>query len=417
MSKENIIVNEEKDLAGNKAAGDNNGKKRFLALSSKYRIAGFIGLFLVVIFILGMVIVFRDDITYENFNYMFRDLDTLMPEYTGQRGTVYFDASGDRSMVPFRGSLAIISPKNISFYNLKGSNTFTDSFSMSKPLSSVSVKYLLVYDIGGNTYKLYNGYTFSEGEETEYPITAGAVSDSGVYAVATKNLQYRTVVDVFNENYHKTATIYKDRYISDLKISSSGEKIIILTVNGNGGQMNSEISVVSPTGSEPLFETTLDGVYAVSCNFFKDGGFNILTDSGVYFYDGKYNLINTYGNSADSVLNYYTYGNYCGVVIRKNIVGYNSALTILDSRGNIVSTQSLSGEILGMTASDNGFFFLHNGSLDRISFYGQKDSAALPSSPNTIVVDNGNIIIGFSGSAVIYPETNLFLSKGKASGE
>ena len=383
--------------------------KRYLNLARKLRNAGFVLLFVLILFVLGMFIVFREDITYENFNYMFRDLDTVLPEYTGQRGSVYFDAAGDKILIPFRGSLGIVSPENVAFYNLRGNNTYTDNVSMISPMATSSVKYLLVYDLGGTRYKLYNGYTFSEGEEYEFPITCGAVADNGVYAIASRNLQYRTVVDIYNENFHKTSTVYKDRYLVDLKINKTGDKIMILTVNGSAGEFNTEICIVSPKGDEPLFEEELKGVYATECNFFANDNFSVLTDNGLMFYNSSFNYLNTYGTASNTVMNYITFGNYAGVVYSKNIVGYDSEVFVLNSRGEVKSEQTISGEVLSVAGSDNGFYFLHNGTIERVHFYGNsKDVAELPMSPNSIVIDNGNLIVGFSGSAVIYPENGLF---------
>lgn len=50
---------------------------------------------------------------------------------------------------------------------------------------------MIVYDLGGNYYSVYNSLEKLSEKFTAYPIAAAAGTDNGMYAVLTRSAEYK----------------------------------------------------------------------------------------------------------------------------------------------------------------------------------------------------------------------------------
>ena len=152
----------------------------YIDLSHHLKIAKMFLILFLVVFLLLMITVFRQDITVENYQYMIRLFTTSESgDYAGDFQPIFYDASGATRLGIFHGDLAVVKRDGVNLYSMGGSNTMEHPVSYSSPAIITRGKYMLTYDIGGYSFDIFNNFSHLAGETYDYPISTAAVSREG----------------------------------------------------------------------------------------------------------------------------------------------------------------------------------------------------------------------------------------------
>lgn len=402
-----IDVSSPRELEVTPVAGVN---EYYIDISNKFRTAKFITLVILIVFILIMISVFRSDITLENCKYLVRFFSSANTVYSGDYDNIYYDTAGVVSIDMFNEDLVAVKNDSIELYDLNGNNVASYDINQTAPTVVTNGKYMLVYDLGGNSFSLFNNFSLLTSGSYDYPISLGAVSPDGMYAIVTKSLDYQSVIYLYDHNFNLISKIYKDKYVTDVKIDDSGDKLLCVSSYAENGRFVSEVMTYAPYTDTPESSIQLDNVFSVSCGFFSDGGYSALTDHSLMFFDssnekkGEYFLGNIV--PTDCLIT----DNYAVLCYSENIVGSHSRIVVFDTNGKILTDNSVDDKVLSICAYMEKLYILTDSRAAYINMNtGEQLECKVEKSATSIFApDSGSVVIGYSNMAKAYKTGDLF---------
>ncbi len=223
-------------------------------------------------------------ITYRNFYYFFKDLDASAEGVDVlHNDSVTYPTARQQSFTLYRGGLAVAGNNSVTVFTATGRQTVSQTVSYQNPVAEGKGKYLLVYEMGGTQYSLYNSYTQVFSGKSKYPINGAAVSDSGVYALLSSSDEYTSVVSLYSSNFSCIGNYYKTGYVTDLAINENGSLLAILTASAKGDSFETSVKFYAPGENTPRGKTELSDSLMLSCCFMQSGILALLsTDKAVF---------------------------------------------------------------------------------------------------------------------------------------
>ena len=226
-------------------------------------------------------------ITYRNFYYFFKDLNTSFEsiEMFGNE-SVSYPTADEQSFVLYRNGLAVASNTAVTVFTETGRQTLSQNISYKNPVAKGTGKYLLVYELGGTQYSLYNSYTQIYTGKSDHPIQNAAVSDSGMYAIVSSSEEYTSVVSLFNSNFSLINRYNKNGYVMDLDISENGAQIAVLTSSAQNGLFHTELWFYEVGSADKGTSVSIGNSLALRCAYTSSGGVSVLCNNGLSFLKG-----------------------------------------------------------------------------------------------------------------------------------
>ncbi len=346
----------------------------YIRLSARYKIAKFSSMLVLILFILFMVTSFREEITVENLRYFLTYIDTRQPDSTGSGDQIQHEAESVIDMGLYKGSLALVGNETVSLYDLQGDTIFTVSKANSSPILLTSDKYMLVYNIGGTSYQIYNTVSCLHEDTFGYPISCAALNDNGMFLVATKSREYRAVVHVydkdFNDIYHWSSP---DKYVVAADIHNNDKEFVIAAFGTTQtGEYYTEVLVCETGVEEKKAQFQIDNAMPLSVAYSANGGFVLLCDTGFYFYNASCELTQTVSFSGEIPIRAETSGDYSYYAMNKNVVGSTHDVTVLGDTGNVLFTGQIDGEISDSVLCTDAAYFLLEREVVRAAYQTQQ---------------------------------------------
>ena len=281
------------------------GDEYYAAVSSRYKIVGRVFTVLLVVFLLFSILTNMSNITYENLFYFAREFGSAVDMASVQYETLSYDVYKDQSFTLYRGGIAAVSPSNVSLYTATGRKTFGGRSSYVAPFSVASKKYLLVYDVSGNGFSLYNSFSKVYSETFENPVTDAAISDSGAFAVVTRSSEFKTVINVYSDNINLIGRYNYKEYAFDVAMDNDGKRMAVLFYSAGDGTGVTELRVYDITESHKsdkedslgrvVFKEQYNGVFPLGCTFLDNGSLSVVTDGTISVLDEKYGVVSSIG--------------------------------------------------------------------------------------------------------------------------
>ncbi len=334
--KEKILRRE--DFAG---AGD----AYYATVSARYKIAQRVFSLLLILFILISIFANIRDITYGNFFYFVRDFGNAVDIESTNYETLAYDVYPNQTFSLYRGGLAAVSPSNVSVFTATGRRTLRSRSDYVIPYAVCSDKYVLVYDMSGTSFALYNSFSKVYTENFENAVTDAAISDSGVFAVVTSSAEYKSVIQVYNKNIKPIGKYSKDMYAIDTAIDADGERMAVLYYSVGDGRGASTVRVYDvserkndsrdPDEERILFETVLPYEFPLACSFLEKGRLSVITDSSATVLDDLYNVYEEqrYGGEVSAV---YADEGGAAVALKTGALNDVNKIIAFDSEGKLL---------------------------------------------------------------------------------
>lgn len=383
----------------------------YIDVANKFKTAKFIGIIILVAFVLVMISVFRSDVTLENCKYLVRFFSSANTTYSGDFENIYYDTSGVVSVDVFNEDLVTIKSDSVEFYDMRGNNIASYEINQISPTAVSCGKYMLVYDLGGTTYKLFNNFSSLTEGSFEQPIYSAAVSSEGMYAIATKGLDYQSVIYLYDHHFNLISKIYKDRFITDLEIDSSGEKLLCTSFVAEQGRYMSEVMTYAPYTDKEESNHKLNDSFAACCGFFEKGGYSVLTEKALLFYDEANNPVSEYPLGNNVPTGCIMLDNYCVLTFNESIVGSDTRILAFSYEGSLKLDSNVSSKLLSTDSCLEMLYLLCEGELLRIDL-NTGERAAAPVDPDVssvCVSDNDTVVLGYSNMAKAFKAKELFV--------
>lgn len=226
-------------------------------------------------------------ITYENFYFFFKDLNASVEtvDAVGANAVTY-PTSQQQSFAMYRKGLAVAGRESVMLFTATGRQTVSQIIDYQSPVAVGSGRYLLVYDLGGVQYSLYNSYAQIQTGKTDRPIRGAAISENGMYALITDSAMKTSEVLLFSNRFALINRYDINEFVMDVAINQNGTRIAILTSSTASGLFQTKLWLYKPreeTGSVRDVGSEL----GLSCAFTDAGGVSVLCgNSLVYLTEG-----------------------------------------------------------------------------------------------------------------------------------
>ena len=157
------------------------------AISARLGILQVILYFVLFAFVILSFISNTELITYRNFYYFFKDLNTSFESISVySEESVSYSTADEQSFVLYRNGLAVAGNTSVTIFTETGRQTLSQTIAYKHPFAEGSGKFLLVYELGGTHYSLYNSYTQIYAGTSEFPMET-EVPASSVPGVCNKS--------------------------------------------------------------------------------------------------------------------------------------------------------------------------------------------------------------------------------------
>ena len=370
----------------------------YLVLAGRFKTAKYITVFVLVLFLLTNVVLFRDEITVENLRYLFKDMEMGDNVNVISKETIKYDADAQVQLALYKGDLVVAGGSYFYLCDLQGNKRLSENSRFSNPVVVSGDKYLLLYGLSENTYTIYNTFSELHTDTLEFPITGAAVSSKGMYAIVTRTAEYRSVVYLYNANFERIGAVYKDKYVMDVCFNKDSSELLITSLYSENGNYCTEIMNYVPLSENASSSIAVEGSMPLKSGYNKDGGYSVVFDDKIEFYDSEFNLRNTYvypGNVVPvtvEITNEYTV-----LVYGKNMVGNSVNVLVFNSNGDCILDAEAEGSTKEVKCNNKYVYLLNDGTVGKLSVssgdikYYDIERNAL----ELLVVDESNVLVGY----------------------
>lgn len=227
-------------------------------------------------------------ITYQNLYYFFKDLhasaeavDVLHTE------AVSYPTDDEQSFTLYRRGLAVAGNNSVTLFTASGRQTLSETIQYQNPVAVGTGKYLLVYELGGVNYSLYNSYTRIHVGQTAHPIRTAKISTSGICAFVSYSADYDSVVELYDRNFERINRYTYHSYVSDVAVNEKGNVLAVLTSTPTDGKFVTSLRLYTPGTTETIAETELDCGLGLCCAFSSSGTVEVLSGNGIFLFSSR----------------------------------------------------------------------------------------------------------------------------------
>lgn len=324
----------------------------YLKVSRRYMAAGIVLMLALLAYIVCVMLFFGEYVTYDNLKYLVRDWSAMTMPGGEEFTSIVYNGTDNTDFRYFRNGLAVCNPDSYMYYDTTGIQLIEDDLGYTDPAVIPSDRYMLVYDVGGEEYSVYNQLTQIISRETDGKIIAGDIADDGSLVLVTRSRETRFVVEVYNAAFNKTMNIYKENYVLDAAVSPNGEMIIICSAVPAETDFNTEIEICRSGQSERI--ALLNYQHTMPLDVLaSDDGFTLLCDNGIYFFDYEGHINESAGFDGMSLSCADMNGVTSAVVGSVNALGSENRIMVFDKSGYLLYSQVMHSRVSGIYASRN----------------------------------------------------------------
>ena len=318
-------------------------------------------------------------ITYQNFYHFFQDLGaTASASEVFSEEAVIYPTSSEQSFTLYREGLAIAGNQSLTLFSSSGRQSFSVNLdNYRNPIAEGKGKYLLVYELGGTRYSLYNFYTKLHEGTTERPITGATVADNGMYAIISSTEQYASVVSLYNDRFDLVGRynyVESDGYVMDADVTEDGSSIAILTSASAGDGFRTVLRIYKPGEKSAVKETLLGTSLGLDCSFSNKSALIVLCTNGIFFTTAKGEIVATQSFQKASPVASVMDERGVAVVLEGADASQKDRLLVFDPDGKLQYQASVSDRIHQISRYGNSIFLLSTGQIRRISVKGGNDT-------------------------------------------
>lgn len=316
----------------------------YIGISKKYRAAKVISVVLLACFLLFMLVFYRDSITYENLVYLARDLDTDVTAGALTYNNLSYDESYEADFEIFRNRIAVAKNTGFTLYSRAGGVDLSYDSTVAEPMLCTSDQYALMYDAGGGEYSLYTAIGQVHSDKTSYEIEDACISDSGTFALLTRNNSSRFLVTVYSEDFRELGWYHKDKLVMDMSIDRNGEYLAMASADVKSTGISTQISM-GKIGTKEMVSLEYEGMMPVACEYTESGKLFVLCDSALLVFDNEKETARVdFAGFTPGM--FHVDGDIIAISFAKNVSGTQSDLKVFDTAGKEMYNTKINGKIV-----------------------------------------------------------------------
>lgn len=303
-------------------------------------------------------------ITYQNFYYFFKDLNASAETVDVMAtDSVTYPTNEEQSFTLYRKGLAVAGNTSVTVFTATGRQTVSEIINYHDPVAVGSGKYLLVYELGGTHYSVYNSYTQIHTGKSDEPILGAAVSDSGMYALISSSEEYSSVVSLYSSHFSLLNRYNKNGYVMDISIHEKGKLIAILTSSPEDGLFETKLELYEPGKGVIKASAEIGSSLALSCSFTSSGMIGVLCSDGVSFVTQRGEVDSFYGfdgkEISDAVLN----EDGIAICLSPTVISEKNHIIVFDKNGKMLYNERASEAIEDIARCGETVYLLSTGKV------------------------------------------------------
>ncbi len=337
----------------------------FMEASERARRAKWISFVILVAFLLVNLIFFREHITYSNMLYLLRDLDTGTYAVSGEFAPLTFGEETAASFELYKGRLAVSGSSGFALYNSTGSVDVEDGTYMQNPAVKAGEKYAVAYDMGGNTYSVFNTMGKISGGTTEQIIEDCAVSDAGNFVLLCRSNESKYIATFYNTKLRATVNYYRDTYVVAMALDEKGENLAMVSAVITNSGISTEV-MLAKTDSEETETVTVSNAMPMGVRYF-DGKLAVFCDSKVAVLEGS-SVVSEFSFTAGSPTHFDFSDSGLAVVCSENAVASKNTVYVFNSDGSLANSFTVNEKVenVALEGADT-VYLLFDGKVEKRS--------------------------------------------------
>lgn len=312
-------------------------------------------------------------ITYRNFYYFFKDLNASAETVdVFDADSVTYPTSGEQSFALYRKGLAVAGNESLTVFTATGRQTLSQTLQYRNPVAVGTGKYLLVYELGGTKYSVYNSYTRIYTGNSEYPIYGATVSDAGSFALISRSEQYNSVVSLYSSNFALINRYNRGGYVTCVSLNEKGSMLAILTSTVSDGLFSTSLTMHVPREDGEGTVATLGNAIGLSCAFTKSGEVSVLLGDGLYFVSDKGELKSSYPFLGREIVCAELSADGASVVLRDTPISQKNQIILFDKNANLMYNKEADEAVTQISRCENGVYLVRSGGVDRLDLQSER---------------------------------------------
>lgn len=255
--------------------------------------------------------------------------------------------TGESSYIGFKGNLFRYSSDGVFYTNYDGDLIWSEAFEMSKPTVESSDSYIMVYDKGGNSIKIFTVTGLQNTIQTTLPLTDADIADNGVVSALMQesDTSYLHLYDT-KGNTLASGELHTENsgYPVAIALSEDAQKMMVSMINMNSGAVDTSINFYNfgSDGQDAIDNLvasfTYSNIFVPQIDFVENDKAIAFGDSEIVIYSGsstpKVDKEIYFDNEAKSIFHNDKY------------FGYISAKTNEEGETeNVLTTYNMSGRV------------------------------------------------------------------------
>ena len=300
-----------------------------------------------------------DLITYQNLYYFVKDLNaTTETVDVLHSDAVSYPTDASQSFALYRQGLAVAGNTSVTVFTAGGRQTISKNVQYQNPVAVGTGKYLLVYELDGTQYSLYNSYTQIHSGKTDMPIRCAAMSECGMYAIVTDSEQYASTVRLYSSDFELLNQYRYNSYVTDVCIDEKGSYISMLLSKAENGSFSTMLNMYEPQKDTLFAQCTVGNGLGLRCSFTKSGSVGVLCTNGVYYVSVRGKLIAEHGFEGMELAAFDLSDDGLAIVLRKNGSTAENRMMLFDKDGTIMYQDSVERTVRTVSRSEKSVYLL-----------------------------------------------------------
>ncbi len=306
-------------------------------------------------------------ITYQNFYYFFKDLGASAESVdTVNADAVSYPAADEQSFALYRNGLAVAGNNAVTVFTSTGRQTVSQSIRYKNPVALGSGKYLLVYELGGTQYSLYNSYTQIYEGKSDFPLYGAAISKEGTYALVSRSEQYTSVVSLYSSRFSLLNRYNKNGYVMDVALNEKGTQLAMLTSSVKDGLFETSLTLYEPRKNDEGISTSLGSCVALSCEFSANGSIQALCEDRICFVSGDGTLVGEYFFEGRQIVSAELGLHGAAICLKSSALSMENTVVVFDKSGKALYHNDVGERVEELRLFEESLFLLTSNGVSRL---------------------------------------------------
>ena len=271
-----------------------DGRTDIYLAKVSYRYAYIVRVLTVLVVLTAIALLLSGNLSYNKFYYLAKDIALAEDYVSSVHDTITYNVGNSQSFIEFRSGIAVASRERLSIFSAGGRELFSSNHSYGNPNLKACSQYVLLYDVGGKQFSLYNSFSKVSEETSDHPIYDACIANDGSFAIITRSEKYDSVVRVYQKNGTKYDYNFAEGRVSSATLSKNGRQLAVAIINSDGEEISTEIRLYRIGSSDYTSSKLSFSGISYDVKIFDNGNIAVIAARGVNVFNSSLNLIGEY---------------------------------------------------------------------------------------------------------------------------